>query len=73
MVDRGDTFFFKVNEKGSEAAAVTVVFMGMNKSGSGRRPPKIEQWKADRPFLFMLRDKLTGMLLFQGRVVDPMA
>ena len=34
-------------------------------------PPK--EFRADRPFLFFLRDKLTGMLLFQGRVADPSA
>jgi serpin B len=27
--------------------------------------------RVDRPFLFFLRDRLTGVVLFQGRVVDP--
>ena len=57
-----------MNEEGSEAAAATAAIVSNFRSFS-----PIEQWKADRPFLFMLRDKLTGMTLFQGRVVDPKA
>ena len=55
-----------MNEEGSEAAAATAAVVGLRSMPS---PPK--EWRADRPFMFMLRDKLTGMLLFQGRVVDP--
>ena len=54
-----------MNEEGSEAAAATAVIVHRESAS------QTVQWKADRPFLFMLRDKLTGMLLFQGRVVDP--
>ena len=60
--------FIEVNEEGSEAAAATGAVMMMR---SMPMPP--EEFRADRPFLFFLRDKLTGMLLFQGRVVDPSA
>jgi len=58
--------FIEVNEEGSEAAAATGAVMMMR---SMPTPP--EQFKADHPFIFFLRDKLTGMLLFQGRVEDP--
>jgi len=58
--------FIEVNEEGSEAAAATGAVMMMR---SMPMPP--EEFRADRPFLFFLRDKLTGMLLFQGRVADP--
>jgi serpin B len=60
--------FIEVNEEGSEAAAATGAVMMMRSM-----PAQPEAFRADRPFLFFLRDKLTGMLLFQGRVEDPMA
>lgn len=59
--------FVKVDEKGTEAAAATAVVM-MTK-GAMPLPPKA--FHVDRPFLFMIVDKKTGLLLFMGRVVDP--
>jgi len=63
----------RVNEDGIEAAAATGVVARSNLypklvSINLLYPP---EFKANQPFLFFLRDKLTGMLLFQGRVVDP--
>jgi len=58
--------FIEVNEEGSEAAAATGAVLMMR---SMPLPP--EEFHADHPFLFYLKDKLTGMLLFQGRVADP--
>lgn len=57
-----------VDEKGTEAAAVTVV--GMDTGGG---PPDVCTVRADRPFLFAVRDRDTGAILFLGRVVDPSA
>jgi len=57
-----------VDEKGTEAAAVTVV--GMDTTGG---PAETCTAHADRPFLFALRDVETGAILFMGRVVDPSA
>lgn len=57
-----------VDEKGTEAAAVTVV--GMDTTGG---PSDTCAAHADRSFLFLLRDVETGAILFMGRVVDPTA
>ena len=58
--------FVDVNEKGTEAAAVTVPM------AAGSAPPqKNVEFKADRPFLFVIRDLPTKTTLFMGRVVDP--
>jgi len=61
--------FVKVDEVGTEAAAVTVVAEGTaSKSGSRERPIAFH---ADHPFLYLIRDQSTGVVLFIGRVVDP--
>ena len=59
--------FVKVDEKGTEAAAATAVVM---KTRSARRP-RILVFKADHPFLFLIRHERTGMILFLGRVGKP--
>ena len=58
--------FVKVDEKGTEAAAATAIVMG-----PGGAPPKPVELKADHPFLFVIVDKATGLIMFLGRVVDP--
>jgi serpin B len=54
-----------VNEEGSEAAAATAVVMGLK---SVMYKP---EFKADRPFVFMIRHNATGSILFLGRVMKP--
>jgi serpin B len=62
--------FVEVNEAGTEAAAATAVAVGVRSLG----PPKeIPLFRADHPFLFLIREKQTGALLFLGRVADPSA
>lgn len=56
----------KLDEEGTEAFAATDVFSAR---GGMEDPPKI--FRADHPFLFILRDTRTGMILFMGRVADP--
>ena len=56
--------FVEVNEEGTEAAAATAVTM---ETTSVRRYPV---FRADHPFLFMIRDNQTGSIMFMGRVVD---
>lgn len=60
--------FVRVDEKGTEAAAATGV-MGVRAGGMAEKPPR--QLKIDRPFLFLIRDNASGIVLFLGRVSDP--
>ena len=55
--------FIDVHEKGTEAAGATVVGVGVTSL-----PPSLT---FDRPFLFVIRERTTGTLLFVGRVLDP--
>ncbi|HET6762103.1 MAG TPA: serpin family protein [Longimicrobiaceae bacterium] len=62
--------FVEVDEKGTEAAAVTAIVMVTIATGSEvRRPPT--EFIVDRPFVFVIRDDRTGALLFIGQVTDP--
>ena len=57
--------FVEVNEEGTEAAAATAVVIDTK--------ALIEElvFKADHPFIFLIRDKEMGSILFMGRVMDP--
>jgi serpin B len=61
--------FVKVDEKGTEAAAATGAVVGVT---SAPAQPPVE-FKMDRPFLFAIRERQSGLVLFAGRVVDPSA
>jgi serine protease inhibitor len=64
--------FVEVNEKGAEAAAATAVMMiAPTAMPVQRATPFIPDFKADRPFVFMIRDTQSGMVLFLGRVTRP--
>ncbi len=68
----GDAFhkaFIEVDEKGTEAAAATAVVMV---EGAMPMEPPVA-FHVDRPFMFVLRDRSSGAVLFMGRVVDPTA
>jgi len=60
--------YIAVDEEGTEAAAATAVIMRATAA-----PMAMVQLKVDRPFLFALRDRDTGAVLFLGRVTDPTA
>lgn len=55
--------FVKVDEKGTEAAAVTSVGMGVTSVP--------ETFSVDRPFLFMIREQNSGAVLFMGKIQNP--
>jgi serpin B len=60
--------FVAVDEAGTEAAAATAVMMPAGASAHEALPA---EFVADHPFLFCIRDRRTGAVLFAGRVVDP--
>lgn len=60
--------FLKMNEEGTEAAAVTAVTVGVESVG--------ESWPTiiyDEPYLLLLREKETGAILFIGKIGNPVA
>jgi serpin B len=62
--------FVEVHEEGTEAAAATAV----GQPTMAARPPAPDPmpiFRADHPFLFAIRDRKSGAILFLGRVVDP--
>jgi serpin B len=60
--------FIDVNEEGTEAAAATAIVM-RSMAMAREQPPVI--FRADHPFLFLIRDNRSGSILFMGRVTDP--
>ena len=57
--------FIEVDENGTEAAAATAVIM--NKATSiGPGMEEIKEFKADRPFIYFIRDDVTHEVLFIG-------
>jgi serpin B len=56
--------FVRVDEKGTEATAATAV----TELVMGGPPPQL---RVDRPFLFLIRDNASGLILFLGRVSNP--
>ena len=64
--------FVEVNEEGAEAAAATAVIMAVPNSAPATFPfnPVV---RADRPFLFLIRDMESGAVLFLGRVTRPVS
>lgn len=66
--------FVEVNEKGTEAAAVTSVAMDTAMAAPAERPktrPFIPTFWADKPFLLAICDTETHSILFLGRLVNP--
>jgi len=59
--------FVRVDEKGTEAAAASAMGIPAG-AGPGGGPSRIV---VDRPFLFLIRDNASGLVLFLGRVTDP--
>ncbi|MEX1365355.1 MAG: serpin family protein, partial [Nannocystaceae bacterium] len=60
--------FIEVDEKGTEAAAATAI---VARAGSAAPIEEPREVKVDRPFLYLIRDTNSGLVLFMGRVTDP--
>jgi serine protease inhibitor len=60
----------EVNEKGTEAVAFTDLIT-VGASPARRTVPFVPTVRADRPFLFLIRDRATGTILFVGRFTGP--
>lgn len=58
--------YVDVNEEGTEAAAATAVVMKQSKE-------PIYLFRADHPFIFLIRDNKSGSVLFVGRIANPAA
>ena len=57
----------KVNEEGSEAAAVTVAGAREESLGSDVRPNPKATFHANRPFVYVIREASSGVILFIGK------
>jgi serine protease inhibitor len=59
--------YVKVDEKGTEAAAVTSVVISFTSTGDEF------YFRANRPFLYMIRENHSNTILFIGKIIDPSA
>jgi len=60
--------YLDVNEEGTEAAAATAVGIGLTSA-----PPPPLRITIDKPFVFLIREKHTGAILFMGQYKEPAA
>ncbi len=63
--------FVEVNEKGTEAAAVSMLMDGASEYEEPLPPPF--EMIVNRPFVFAICDDFSGVVVFLGAVVDPLA
>jgi serine protease inhibitor len=55
--------FVAIDEEGTEAAAVTIV--GIRATSA----PVVTEMKVDRPYVFVIRERLSGTILFMGKII----
>jgi serpin B len=59
--------FVDVYEEGTEAAAATSVEIGLTCACGPF------EFRVDRPYLFAIREKYSGTIIFMGKIVDPVS
>ena len=59
--------FIDVQEEGTEAAAATIVEMRETSAGGNYTPI----FRADKPFLYIIKENSTGAIMFMGTVGKP--
>ncbi|MBE8714044.1 serpin family protein [Sphingobacterium hungaricum] len=60
--------FVEVDEEGTEAAAVTAIGIGVTSN-----LPPVLQMKFDKPFVFLIKENKTNLILFMGKVNNPLS
>jgi serpin B len=63
--------FVDVNEEGTEAAAATGVVMAPT-AAPIQEPKEPPVFRADHPFVFMIRDNRNSAIMFLGRITNPL-
>ena len=63
--------FVDVYEEGTEAAAATGVVAMCGAALYPPEPPPVPIFRADHPFIFAIRDRQSGTILFLGRMLNP--
>jgi serpin B len=61
--------YVDVNEEGTEATAATGGGMSLSSYRTEKEPVPV--FRADHPFIFLIKDDETGNILFMGRVENP--
>ena len=59
-----------IDEKGTEAAAVTIVG-GYDSIGGPNWREEVFEFKATRPFFYLIEESSTDAILFMGKVTNP--
>ncbi|KAL6614446.1 hypothetical protein ACP70R_036716 [Stipagrostis hirtigluma subsp. patula] len=60
--------FVEVNEEGTEATAATAI--AMKGRARGVHPPPVD-FVADHPFMFLIKEDFSGVVVFAGQVINP--